>query len=194
MRNAPLALLMLLLSGCTLAQVNVEVLSERTALENQILGTYNTLDDEMLLLASVRAVDASGAVQEPPPKSRERQDAITALQVMAFHADDLLAFKRLQWTGENNQGLLTAFPMQKEKVPEDLKAFAARYTQDELESVISQVNDSRKILMQRVIDLNENLTDADRNSVWAIFGKINAENALPGEKVQNEDGTWKTKS
>ena len=37
--------------GCTLASVNVEVMSERTALENQILGTYNALDREMLLAA-----------------------------------------------------------------------------------------------------------------------------------------------
>jgi len=180
--------------GCTLAQVNVEVLSERTALENQILGTYNALDNEMLLLASVRAVDAAGAFQDAPPKSREQQDAVTALQVLAFHADDLTAFKKLQWVGENNQGLLSAFPMQKERVPEDLGAFAERYSQKELDSVVSQINTARETLMRRVIDLNENLTDADWPSVRAIFGKLNADNALPGEKIQDENGTWRVKS
>ena len=180
--------------GCTLAQVNVEVLSERTALENQILGTYNALDNEMLLLASVRAVDATGAFQDAPPKSREQQDAVTALQVLAFHADDLTAFKRLKWVGENNQGLLGAFPMQKERVPEDLGAFAERYSQKELESVVSQINTARETLMRMVIDLNENLTDADWPSVRAIFGKLNADNALPGEKIQDENGTWRIKS
>ncbi|HMA67919.1 MAG TPA: hypothetical protein VKO20_08875, partial [Desulfosalsimonadaceae bacterium] len=41
----------LLLSACTLAQVDVEMVSERTALENQVLGTYNSLDAQMLLAA-----------------------------------------------------------------------------------------------------------------------------------------------
>ena len=40
--------ILIIVQGCTLASVNVEVLSERTALENQILGTYNALDREML--------------------------------------------------------------------------------------------------------------------------------------------------
>ena len=38
-------------AGCTLAQVKVDVVSERTSLENQVLGTYNALDREMLLVA-----------------------------------------------------------------------------------------------------------------------------------------------
>ncbi|MBW1778346.1 MAG: DUF1318 domain-containing protein [Deltaproteobacteria bacterium] len=180
--------------GCTLAQVNVEVLSERTAMENQILGTYNALDDEMLLLASVRAVDASGAFQATPPKSREQQEAVTALQVLAFHADDLAAFKRLGWVGENNQGLLTPFPMEKKDVPEDLKDLAGRYQKEEFEFVVSEINNARERVMRRVIELNDNLTDADWPSVRSIFGKLNAENALPGEKVQNEDGTWRIRS
>jgi len=51
---------MIMIQGCTLAKVNVEVVSERTTLENQILGTYNSLDREMLLAASVRGVDENG--------------------------------------------------------------------------------------------------------------------------------------
>ncbi|MBW1790345.1 MAG: DUF1318 domain-containing protein, partial [Deltaproteobacteria bacterium] len=31
------------LFGCTLAEVQVNVVSERTALENQVLGAYNSL-------------------------------------------------------------------------------------------------------------------------------------------------------
>jgi len=189
-----LAISAMLFFGCTLAQVNVEVLSERTTLENQILGTYNALDDEMLLLASVRAVDASGALRNAPPRSPESRAAVNALQVLAFHDDDLQAFKRLQWVGENNQGLLTPFPMQKTSVPEGLSDFVARYSPEELESVVSQINTARETLMKRVIELNETLTDADLPAVRALFGKLNAENALPGEKVQARDGTWSIRS
>ncbi len=56
--------------------------------------------------------------------------------------------------------------------------------------MISMVNESREIIMRRVIDLNENLTDADTPKVAEIFGKLNVENALPGHRVQVEDGSW----
>ena len=61
--------LILLLCGCTLARVQVDVLSQRTVLENQVLGTYNALDREMLLVASVRGVDAAGNIRQPPKHS-----------------------------------------------------------------------------------------------------------------------------
>ena len=56
--------------GCTLADVKVEMLSERTALENQVLGSYNALDSQMLLAASVRGVDTSGNISWPPEHTR----------------------------------------------------------------------------------------------------------------------------
>src|SRR6056297_2539111 len=117
MKQAICILLLTLLTGCTLAQVNVEMVSERTALENQVLGTYNSLDAQMLLAASVRGVDESGTISEPPRHSREYKDAITAMQTLDFHADDLEAFKRLGWVGENNQGYIEPFAMKKGNVP-----------------------------------------------------------------------------
>ncbi len=61
---------------------------------------------------------------------------------------------------------------------------------EEFDSVLSLVNQSREVIMRRVIDLNETLTDADMPEVTRIFGKLNVENALPGERVQTEDGSW----
>src|SRR5512147_2872448 len=90
-----------LCAGCTLAQVKVDVVSERTSLENQVLGTYNALDREMLLVASVRGVDTEGRVETPPRQSQEQQDVLLAMQVLSFHEDDLKAFKQLGWVGEN---------------------------------------------------------------------------------------------
>ena len=92
----------ILFTGCTLAKVDIDVVSERTALENQVLGTYNSLDNEMLLVASVRGVDSKGNIKKPPKKSQEHKDAIEAMQIQSFHADDLQALKKLGWVGENN--------------------------------------------------------------------------------------------
>lgn len=180
-------------AGCTLAKVDVNVVSERTALENQVLGSYNALSDDVLLVASVRGVDPTGKIKTPPRKSREYENAVTAMETLAFHEDDVDVFKRLGWVGENNVGLLTPFPMNREKAPDDLQAFAARYPKDEFLSVVEQVNRAREVVMMRVVETNANFTEKDLPEIKQVFAKLNREKALPGEKVQKEDGSWTTR-
>lgn len=180
-------------AGCTLARVQVDVVSERTALENQVLGTYNALDAEMHQVASVRGVDSSGRIRNPPPRSREARDAGLALQVMAFHEDDVAAFKRLGWVGETADGLLESFPRAPGSAPPELADFAARISEEELRSVVAEVNRARILVMGRVVEVNEDLTAEDLPRVQRVFGRLNADNALPGERVQLSDGTWTVK-
>jgi len=168
-------------------------MSERTALENQILGTYNSLDKEMLLLSSVRGVDFNGNIKQPPKHSKDYQEAMNAMQIIAFHSDDLKAFKKLGWIGENNQGLLTMFPMQKINIPNELKIFAQNYKENEFSYVISQLNQARNTIFNRIIDLNENLSDADLPEIKQISARMNAENAGYGEKIQRINGSWYVK-
>ncbi len=181
------------LSGCTLAEVKVNVASERTSLENQILGSYNSLSEETLLVASVRGVDPLGRIQAPPRKSREQQDAVTAMQVMSFHADDIEAFKRLGWAGEDNQGLLKGFALTRDKAPQDLQDFATGYRQPEFDAVLGEVNRAREAVMRRAIETNASLTPADLPKVRAVFAKLAVDTARPGEKLQAPDGTWTVK-
>ena len=185
-----LIIILPLIVSCTLANVNVEVMSERTALENQILGTYNSIDKEMLLLASVRGVDFMGNIKRPPKHTKDHQETVNSLQIIAFHSDDLQAFKKMGWVGENNQGLLTMFSMQKKNIPDELSIFAENYKKDEFEYVISQLNQARKIIFNRIIDLNENLSDADLPKIKQITAKLNEENAGQGDKIQRIDGSW----
>jgi uncharacterized protein YdbL (DUF1318 family) len=189
---APLALAGLL-AGCTLAEVKVNVASERTSLENQILGSYDALSEETLLVASVRGVDPLGRIQAPPRKSGEQQDAVTAMQVLSFHADDVDAFKRLGWVGEDNRGLLKALGLERAKAPDDLKDFAARYGQKEFAAVVAEVNAAREVVMRRAVETNAALTPADMPKVRAVFAKLAADTARPGDRLQNPDGTWTVK-
>lgn len=193
MKRLILAAALVVLSGCTLAEVKVNVASERTSLENQILGSYNSLSEETLLVASVRGVDPLGRIQTPPRKSGEQQDAISAMQVTSFHADDVDAFKRLGWVGEDNQGLLKAFPLARDHAPEDLKDFAARYRQQEFDAVLAEVNRARDTIMRRAIETNVSLTPADLPKVRAVFAKLAEDTAKPGEKLQATNGTWTVK-
>jgi hypothetical protein len=193
MRRIAPCLAPLFLVACTLAKVEVNVVGERTALENQVLGTYNSLDDEMLLVASVRAVDPEGRLRPAVQKSPEQRDAMQAVQTIAFHDDDVQAFKRLGWVGEDNRGLLTAFPLVREGAPEGLRDFAASYKELEFQAVVAAVNRSRELVMRRVIELNEGLSEADLPKVRQVFARLNAQNARPGERVQGPDGAWTVK-
>jgi uncharacterized protein YdbL (DUF1318 family) len=118
---------------------------------------------------------------------------MASMQTLAFHADDVEAFKRLGWVGENNEGLLTPFPMDKDRVPEDLKDFTQRYQEEEFKTVLEEVNAAREVIMRRVVEINDDFTTEDLSKIRRVFGKINGENALPGEKIQTEDGSWKAK-
>jgi uncharacterized protein YdbL (DUF1318 family) len=186
-----LALLVISLSGCTLAKVDVNVVSERTSLENQVLGSYNSLNEDVLLVASVRGVSPTGKVDAPPRHTPEQQDAVNALETISFHGDDIETFKRLGWVGENQDGLLTPFErMVPDKgTPED-KAFANFYSDGEFRQVIDEVNRSREVLMLRVVQTNENFTARDLPAIRKVFARINRKNSPPGSKVQEEDGRW----
>ena len=59
---------------------------------------------------------------------------------------------------------------------------------------MEEENEDRLIIMQRVIDLNENLRDDDIEFVKKIMAKKNQENANKGELIQLEDGQWINKN
>lgn len=175
--------------GCTLAEVKVDVVSERTSLENQVLGTYNALDSEMLQVASVRGVDPSGEVRTPPAKSQEARDVVLSMQTLSFHDDDLQRFKRLGWVGEGADGLIEPFE-RTGNVPEELAPFVARFTDEEFRAVVKAVNEARMAVMRRVVALNEDLDDGDLPEVQQVFGRLNSDGAKSGERIQRADGTW----
>ena len=193
LRYSVLFSLILIFSGCTLAKVDVNVVSERTSLENQVLGTYNSLSEDMLLVASVRGVSPGGKIEAPPRHTPEQLDATRAMETIAFHADDVETFKKFGWVGENNLGLLTPFPRETPKVTlEELKSFAANYSEAEFQQVVMEVNQSRETLMMRVVQTNENFTQKDLPAIRTVFARINRQNSAPGAKVQEADGRWIT--
>jgi len=187
-----LALILLPLCACTLAKVDVNVVSERTSLENQVLGTYNTINDDLLLVASVRGISPSGTIAPAPQRTPEQEAAVRALETVSFHADDVEAFKRLGWVGEDRNGLLAPFPRTLPPAGSSDQVFAETYSEGEFLQVLDEVNKAREVLMLRVIQTNENFTAQDLPEIRRVFAKINQQNSPPGSKVQGVDGTWGT--
>jgi len=49
------------------------------------------------------------------------------------------------------------------------------------------------VVMMRVVETNANFTEKDLPQIQKVFAKLNREKALPGEKIQKEDGAWVTR-
>ncbi len=171
-------------SGCGGNLVKVNLIDEKSALESQVLGTYQEIDQDIMLLASVRSVDRYGKLKEAPPMSDKRKKTIRAMQRRAFNRDDLEVFKQ-GVVGENLHGLLSIFADNANKLPPKQRRF--------LEEIVSEENEDRKTIMLRIIEVNENFSEKDISKIEKTFARLNRDNAKPGEWIQGENGKWKKK-
>ena len=169
-----------LLTACGGPLVGVTVVDERTALENQVLGTYQELNQEVMLVASVRYIDPKGKLQQSAALPPGKKDVARALQRISFNKDDLNRFKAMGLVGENTDGGVTL--LSPEKAPPDEKAF--------LENLVKEENEDRLIVMHRVVETNETLTAQDLPRVHKMFASLNRDKAVTGEWIQQETGEW----
>ena len=171
------------LSACGGPLVGVTVVDERTALENQVLGTYQELNQEVMLVASVRYIDPKGKLKQSAELPPGKKEVARALQRISFNKDDLNRFKAMGLLGENSEGGVS--PLSPEKVPPEEKAF--------LENLLKEENEDRLVVMHRVVETNETLTPQDLPRVHKMFAALNRDKAGPGEWIQLENGKWTQK-
>ncbi len=175
--------ILVLLFGCGGPLVGVTVVDERTALENQVLGTYQELNQEVLLVASVRYIDPQGKLKHTKQLPERKKEVVRALQRVSFNKDDLNRYKRSGIIGENNIGGITL--LSSEKVQPEERAF--------VENLIKEENEDRLVIVHRVIETNETLTTKDLPKVQKMFAALNRDKALKGEWIQSDDGMWHQK-
>ncbi|MCP9452724.1 MAG: YdbL family protein [Nitrospira sp.] len=168
------------LVGCSGPLVGVTIVDEKTALENQVLGTYQELNQEVLLVASVRYIDPSGKLVPQPPIPPSKEAAIRAMQRSAFNRDDIDRLKAEGILGENLEGELTI--LHPENIPADRHAF--------VKNLVEEENADRAMLMQRVLATNETFTPQDLPKIRRTFAALNRDRARSGDWIQREDGQW----
>jgi Protein of unknown function (DUF1318) len=171
------------LTACSGPLVGVTVVDERTALENQVLGTYQELNQQVMLVASVRYIDPKGKLKQTQELPQGKKDVVRALQRVSFNKDDLNRYKSLGIIGENNEGGITL--LEPEKVQPDDRAF--------VENLIKEENEDRLAIMSRIIETNETLTPSELPRVHKMFAALNRDKALKGERIQLDNGTWTQK-
>ena len=193
MNTRGLALLLVLAlstTGCFgklagLVDVNVQVVDEKTLLERQILGAYENLEKDLVMVASVRSVDTEGRLVPLPDFPAGQRKALEALRVREFYRDDVETMKKEGIVGESKDGWLVPLP----DAPKlDAKRAAL------VKNVLEQENAARKSLVDRILETNETLAPGDRGKVEKVFAQMNRDAAKDGEWVQAEDGTWSKKA
>lgn len=168
-----LAALLLAAAGLGCAKLKPVVLSRKTQLENQVLGSFQRLEQDLILASSVRG-------ERPAPQLTPLQrEAVEAMMSRAFNKDDLDALKQEQVVGEAKTGKLELL------APPKQPDLAKRVTR-----LLEQENRDREVIIRRVVQQSPGLSDSDLPAVWRIFYRLNLQTAQTGDKVQREAGNW----
>jgi hypothetical protein len=184
----------LLAGGCSwlggLVGTQVEVKGSQRSLEEQVMGAFDQVGQEVYVLAGVRSVDpVSGAPKAPPPMTESESRALAARRRMEFNRDDVLSFKRQAVAGESSDGLLVTFPDAMDRLK---AADPRRYNL--VTDVVREENEDRAVVMQRIADTNPALAgDRGLAQVRSILAARYRQDAEPGMRVQLPDGAWTTK-
>ncbi len=180
---APFLFLALFSASCVSAQISV--VDERTALENQILGSYEELDRDLRLLASVRAVDLDGKVKPARQLSDIRAQAIAARQVHQFNRDDVDELKSAGCLGESLTGKLVGRPCP--TAGKDPKIVTR------IDRLLQSENQARETILLFVVTTSPDLTQGDLPGLRKAYAEMQRSQAKAGEWIQTESGSWTQK-
>jgi len=175
------SIMILFVANCSVKAPEVNVTGEKTALENQVIGTYAEIEQDAWTLASVRSTKPGQTAKMPAEKKKVFQ----AVQGRKFNKDDIDEFKKAEIVGENNLGLVEIRNHQKLESDPELK--------NRVVKIVETENGYRQIIMDRIIVLNDSAAKAGNENVARIFAKINQDNSEAGTWVQSDNGKWNKK-
>lgn len=156
-----------------------DVESPKTVLEQQVLGDFKTLDDELVLRSSVRGDSKGQSVGG---------SVVYAKKNRKFNLDDIEEFKNLQFLGESNTGQLTWLP--------DGLGNTSRATkfQKNLSLVlIKEENRDREVIWQDNLIKNKNITKNNLPAIRKSFNRSFVDKTTVGQWYQDENAKWHRK-
>ncbi|MCB2156428.1 YdbL family protein [bacterium] len=172
-------------TGCggSLFNVDLFVVGEQTSLEKQVLGTYDSLGENLLIYSSVRGVSEDGSLKTPPPSTESQQATYMAMRNREYNRGDIEGILREGIAGEANDGLLALRD-------EEAGAVIADLTRDEVERVVDEENADRQTILDRLVQTTPGVDESSRGEVAWIFAGLNHDLAPDGSWVQSRDGEW----
>ena len=167
-----------LFTRCSVQAPELRVTGEKTALEREVIGTYERMSEDTWMIASSRSANGGKKAEI----SEEKKRVLEALQQQKFNKDDIEEFKRKGYVGENNLGFLEI------RNPDELQKDSNTYKL--VNEIVTEENNDREVIINRVIELNQNLKNAVQENVMAIFAQMYQENSPVGTWVQQKIGDW----
>ncbi|MBN2011099.1 DUF1318 domain-containing protein [candidate division KSB1 bacterium] len=169
---------MLFIAGCSVKAPEVKITGEKTALENQVIGTYNEIEQDSWTIASVRSATPGQQVT----MSDEKKKVLSAVQNRRFNKDDINEFKRDGVVGENNSGFLEIRDYTRlNEDPEYRKR---------VEKIVAEENNDRQTILERSMQVNDQIAGAGEEAVGRVYAKIYQDESELNTWIQIEDNSW----
>jgi len=168
-------------TGCAIKLPKITATGERTALENQIIGSYKTIESEALLISSVRSDISSDSLQF----TEEKRKVLESFRRQQFNADDVKDFKKAGAIGEKADGLL--------EIRETVQYQEDTNYHKLVDKIVSEENEDRLLIMKRIVQLHPEIDPDDRAKVGYVYALLKQEASPPGTWIQNQDESWKKK-
>ena len=96
-----------------------------------------------------------------------------------FIRDDIEALKSKQVVGEANTGLLVLLTPPSDPAEKQ-----------QAQTLLEQENSSRRVIFQRALSSNRELSEKDLPMIQRLFFRMNRQTARANDRVQEEDGRW----
>lgn len=170
-----------IMTGCAIKLPKITATGERTALENQIIGSYKTIESEALLISSVRSDISSDSMQF----TEEKRRVLESFRRQQFNADDIKDFKKAGSVGEKADGLLEIRETAQYKEEANYKKL--------VDKIVSEENEDRLLIMKRIVQLHPEIDPEDRAKVGYVYALLKQEASPPGTWIQSQDGSWNRK-
>ncbi len=172
-------------SCCMISIPPITITSERTSLENQILGTYKQIREDVWLVSSAQTVEGLKMMYSTNTNNLQSQfsrKVLDAINTQEYNKEEIKKLKKMGIIGENNKGFISYIANPEiEKNEKEKKRIL---------QIISEENDARLILMLEVINRNEDLTVDDLDNVMKSFAKMYRDELEEGEYYQLPTGEW----
>ena len=167
---------------CIIKMPEFTLTGEKTAMENQILGSFEQLSDQSLNTTSLR----TSGVRQSEAASEHKQAVLDAVQSQKLNRIEILELKQDKVIGENNEGYLEILPTDRYKNDPQYKK--------RVDYIVAEENRNREIIYQQVVALNYDAEEIDSAEVNRIFTTMQIESSPPGTMIQQPDGDWVEKS
>ncbi|MEQ8820578.1 MAG: DUF1318 domain-containing protein [Sumerlaeia bacterium] len=185
-RMTVLASLAVLTMGCGRGLFNINIVSEQTTLEKQVLGTYSSLGQDLTIYSSVRGVAPDGTLKVPPERTQSQQRVFEAIRNREYNRDDVERLLADGVVGEGNDGLLM---MREEASAETFIALTA----EEVLAIVEEENEDRRAILNRLVTTTPGVERDQAEDVAWIFASLNQDAAPAGAWVQERRGDWRRK-